>query len=202
MKARVCADVVSVQFVPIQPFRSGGSAVQFYRSRQVLDKLFFGEFRSNNDIHNILIKCCTLNDFYSTHIFSVYSVAKHILKLNIDESLNKGDESLVEKIANIDIVNNKGKLTHHCFYSFASKYCSHHNPKAFPVFDSYVEKILKHFRRDNENFQFRNEELKNYPSFKKVLLRFQELYGITKYVPKDLDRYLWQLGKDFYSNNY
>ena len=169
---------------------------------KALNKLFFGEFKSNDDIQNILIKCSTLNDFYSTNIFKVYPVARHILSLDIDKSLYEGDESLVEKIANLDIMNKEGIKTHHCFYSFASKYCSHHNPEAFPIYDSYVDKILRHFRKKNKNFRFRNDDLKNYSSFKKVLFQFQKLYGITEYSLKDLDRYLWQLGKEYYPNDY
>ncbi len=179
-------------------------SLQDYTDQEkALNKLFFGEeFKSNKDIQNILIKCSTLNDFYSTNIFKVYPVAKHILDLDIDDELHEGKEELVEKIANIDINGKDGKLSHKCFYSFASKYCSHHNPEAFPIYDSYVDKILRHFRKHNERLEFHNNDLKSYSSFKNVLRQFQELYGITEYSLKDLDRYLWQLGKRYYPNDY
>ena len=51
-----------------------------------LDTLFFKLAPSNRDISNILLKVATLNDFYSTNIFSVYPLAKRILSLDIDES--------------------------------------------------------------------------------------------------------------------
>ena len=50
-----------------------------------LDKLFFELLPSNEEISDILLKVATLNDFYSTNIFSVYPVAEHILSLKIDE---------------------------------------------------------------------------------------------------------------------
>ena len=56
-----------------------------------------------------------------------------INKLNIDERLSKHDDTLVNDIANIEI-NGKNKY----FYSFASKYCSHHNSRYFPIYDRYV----------------------------------------------------------------
>lgn len=28
------------------------------------------------------------------------------------------------------------------FYSFASKYCSHHNPLDYPIYDIYVDEVL------------------------------------------------------------
>lgn len=52
-----------------------------------LDKLFFKTYPSNDDINEILIKASSLNDFYSTNIYSIFSIAKHIYNLNIDERL-------------------------------------------------------------------------------------------------------------------
>lgn len=175
---------------------------QYIEQEKALDKLFLKAFKGNEDISEILIKCSTLNDFYSTNIFKIYDVAKHIEALHIDKILDAGDESLVEKIANIDLKNNKGEIKHHCFYSFASKYCSHHRPYDYPIYDSYVEKILKYFKKINNDFNFSNDDLKDYAKFKKILLDFQRLYGIEKYNLKDLDRYLWQLGKKYFPNNY
>ena len=40
-----------------------------------LNKLFFELLPSNEEISVILLKVATLNDFYSTNIFSVYPVA-------------------------------------------------------------------------------------------------------------------------------
>ena len=87
--------------------------------------------------------------FYSTNIFKIYPVAKHILNLNIDERLKSGDPTLVDEIAKINI---GGKEKY--FYSFASKYCSHHNQLDFPIYDSYVHKVLKNYRNDDMFFEF------------------------------------------------
>jgi hypothetical protein len=68
-----------------------------------LDKLFFITYPNNNEIEDILIKVSSLNDFYSTNIFSVFPVAKHILNLDIDNRLKSNDETLVNDIANLSI---------------------------------------------------------------------------------------------------
>ena len=162
-----------------------------------LNKLFFETYPSNTDINDILIKVSSLNDFYSTNIFSVFPVAKHILELKIDDRLKNGDESLVDDIANLTI---SGKEKH--FYSFATKYCSHHFPLIYPIYDSYVEKILVYFQKKDSFSSFKREELKNYSTFKNVLNDFKKFYGIDEYNLKDIDRYLWQLGKEFFPNNY
>ena len=162
-----------------------------------LDRLFKDKFPNNTEIEDILIKVSTLNDFYSTNIYSVFPVAKHILNMNIDERLLEGDPTLVSEIAVVDI---SGKTKN--FYSFASKYCSHHNQEKFPIYDSYVEKVLQYFRRQDGFSKFRSEDLKNYPVFKEVLVQFADYYGIRGYGLKDLDRYLWQLGKEFFPKKY
>lgn len=58
---------------------------------RALDKLFFHTYPNNTDINDILIKASSLNDFYSTNIFSIFTVAKHILSLDIDKKLHEGD---------------------------------------------------------------------------------------------------------------
>ena len=169
----------------------------YVEQEHALDKLFFGVFKTNDTIGNILIKCSVLNDFYSTNIFKVYPIAKHILGLNIDDRLNKHDPTLVNDIANVTI---SGKSKY--FYSFASKYCSHHDPLNYPIYDSYVEKVLKYFKKKDKLIKFNNDDLKHYELFKQILLDFQKAYNIEEYNLKDLDRYLWQLGKKYFPNKY
>ena len=162
-----------------------------------LDKLFFELCPPNNKIEDILLKVAALNDFYSTNIFSVYPVAKHILSLNIDDLLKKGDESIVAKIQGVTIGNTEKQ-----FYSFASKYCSHHNPKKFPIYDSYVDRVLRYFRNVDAFAKFQNEDLKNYSKFKSILIDFCKYYDLKSYSLKQIDQYLWLLGKEFFPKKY
>ena len=162
-----------------------------------LDKLFFKTYPKNDDINDILIKCSSLNDFYSTNIFSIFSVAKHILKLNIDKRLKEGDATLVNDIAKVKI-NGKDKN----FYSFATKYCSHHFPTIYPIYDYYVEKVLLYFRDKDHFLDFKKSDLKKYDLFKNILISFRNYYGLNEYNLKDFDRYLWQLGKDYFKKKY
>ena len=162
-----------------------------------LDKLFFKTYPKNDDINDILIKCSSLNDFYSTNIFSIFSVAKHILKLNIDKRLKEGDATLVNDIAKVKI-NGKDKN----FYSFATKYCSYHFPTIYPIYDYYVEKVLLYFRDKDHFLDFKKSDLKKYDLFKNILISFRNYYGLNEYNLKDIDRYLWQLGKDYFKKKY
>ena len=122
-----------------------------------LDKLFFKTYPKNEEIEDILIKASSLNDFYSTNIFSIFPVAKHIQQLNIDQRLSNFDESLVNDIAHVTI-NGKDK----CFYSFATKYCSHHFPLEYPIYDSFVDKVLIYFKKKDKFAKFKKDDFPKY----------------------------------------
>ena len=156
-----------------------------------LDKLFFDLIPENKLIEDILIKCSTLNDFYSTNIFSIFPIAKHILQLDIDERLKSGDLTLIEDIADKNVMGRRN-------YSFASKYCSHHNPKQFPIYNSYVDKVLRYFRKTDKFSSFKNDDLQDYIKFKAILEEFKVYYSLEQYNLKDLDKYLWLLGKEYF----
>jgi hypothetical protein len=169
-----------------------------YRLQEdALDKLFFKLCPENTEMSDILLKVVALNDFYSTNIFSVYPVAKRILSLNIDARLDLGDVSLVSDLQKVTI-NGVEKN----FYSFSTKYCSHHKPLDYPIYDSYVEKVLCYFR-DRDGFaKFKTPELKNYEKFKATLIKFRSFYGLDQYNLKEIDKYMWQLGKEYFPKNY
>lgn len=168
----------------------------YSNQEKALDKLFMGICKRNDNIEDILIKCSSLNDFYSTNIFDIHTVAQHILSLKIDERLEDGDLSLVDEISRVEV---NGKV--HTFYSFATKYCSHHNPKRYAIYDSYVEKVLISMNSRDHFMDFKQEELKNYHTYMSVIDAFQKRYGLMQYNIKRLDQYLWQLGK-WYFNPY
>lgn len=165
---------------------------------EALDKLFFVTYPSNVLMEDVLVKVSTLNDFYSTNIFAAYKVAKYIISLNIDERLNNGDITLVGDIAKIEMDNGNIKN----FYSFASKYCSHHKPLDFPIYDSFVDTLLKYFRDTDNFYEFKNEDLKDYVKFKNILIGFRRYYGLEQFNLKEIDKYLWLLGKEKFPKNY
>ena len=169
----------------------------YHLQEDALDKLFFKLCPQNTEITDILLKVSTLNDFYSTNIFSVYPVAKHVLSLGIDARLKAGDVTLVNDIKQITI--NGAERN---FYSFASKYCSHHNPLDYPIYDSYVDVVLRYFRNRDGFASFADGDLKNYVHFKGALIDFRAFYGLKEYNLKLLDKYLWLLGKAYFPKNY
>ena len=162
-----------------------------------LYKLFHEVYKYNTDLNEILIKCSCLNDFYSTNIFSIYPVAKKIFELKIDKRLNEGDPTLVNDIAHITI-NDKDKF----FYSFATKYCSHHNNIEFPIYDFFVDRMLMYFKTKDKFASFKQADLKDYAKFKKILIDFKKYYNIDEYNLRDIDKYLWIAGKEYFPRKY
>lgn len=159
-----------------------------------LRKLFTETYPYNTEMDEVLIKVCSLNDFYSTNIFSPFSVAKHIISIDVDKRLNNNDTNLVNDIAKVN-VNGKKQFN---FYSFATKYCSHHKPKDYPIYDSYVEKLLMALKKQDNFFKFHKSELKIYSSYKDILIRFRNFYNLEEFDLKQIDKYLWQVGKEFF----
>ena len=162
-----------------------------------LDKLFHKDYKYNTDLKEILIKCSCLNDFYSTNIFLIYPVAKNIFDLNIDKRLEQGDPSLVNDIARVNI-SGKEKT----FYSFASKYCSHHNNIEFPIYDYFVDRMLVYFQKKDKFSNFIKEDLKDYVKFKNILIDFKKYYDIDEFNLRDIDKYLWIAGKEYFPKKY
>lgn len=160
-----------------------------------LNKIFFDLCPYNKEIEDVLLKCSTLNNFYSTNIYDILKMSVHIRNIhNIDSILKHYDADLVNEIAKVD--------ENHTFYSFATKFCSHHNPKDYAIYDSYVERTLLHFqKRDNfYGHRLKQSDLRDYSIFRNVLLKFCEYYGINcQSNMKEIDKYLWQLGKKYFS---
>lgn len=162
---------------------------------QSLNKLFMKTYPYNNEIDEVLIKVSSLNDFYSTNIYSKLPVAKRIISLNIDERLERNDISLVNEIAKVEI---NGKQFN--FYSFATKYCSHHKPKDYPIYDNYVDRLLMALKRQDKFYDFRKSDLKDYEKYINILIHFRKNYDLEKFNLKEIDKYLWQYGKELFNS--
>ena len=182
-------------FSEVNKYLNKWKNLEGYTSQEeALNKLFLELLPGNSEIADILLKASCLNDFYSTRIFAIYPVAKRILSIkDLDKRLKAGDIKLVRELGNVKIGDNK-----RYFYSFATKYCSHHNPIAFPIYDSYVEKVLVYFNEVDKFSSFKIKDLKDYRTFKGILLDFQRYYKLERFNLKEIDRYLWLLGKKFF----
>jgi len=173
-----------------------------YTEQEETVKLVFSTFPENEKIEHILAKISILNDFYSLHIFGTHTVAKQVENKHIDAPLKRGDKNIVNKITPIRMGKEK-KIRK--MYSFASKYCSHHQPEHYPIYDYFVEKMLVHWK-ENSDFgkfhNFTNQYLKDYSKFKKIIDKFIKYFNLERYTYKEIDVYLWQAGKKYFQKKY
>jgi len=152
--------------------------------------LFKEQYPKNTEIQEILLKVSVLNDYYSTNIRDTFSVAKHIADLKIDSRLSSGNTDIIDEIAKINLGEKSMR-----FYSFATKYCSLHYPDHYPIYDSIVANMLAYFKSQDKFAQFTKKGLRDYPTFKNVILEFQKFYELEKFSLREIDKYLWVLGK-------
>ena len=52
------------------------------------------------------------------------------------------------------------------------------------------------------DFYSHQRDLRNYTIFNKALVDFKKHYGLDEFNLKEIDQYLWQLGKEFFPNKY
>lgn len=174
------------------------SLKNYTQQESSLRTLFSVTYPKNTNLDHVLIKVAALNDFYSTHVTFRSQFAEHIIRLNIDDRLHHGEISLVNELAKITWENGKNQT----LISFASKYCNHHFPNKYVIYDYFVERVLTHFRDQDHFYEFRNGSLKDYRTLHKTIQIFIEIYQLTEFGLKDIDRYLWLLGKEHFPRNY
>jgi len=156
-------------------------------------KDLFGQYSDNKNHSHVLLKVVALNRLYSTNIFAVHNMAKHIYDHaeEIDSALVIGSPEIVDKIARLTI-----KAEEHHFYSFATKYCSWHRTAAYPIWDSRVDRYLWRLqKRDHFAPSFKaNADLWDYPKFRAVVISLRDRYGLGSFTVKQIDKFLGLYG--------
>jgi hypothetical protein len=164
-----------------------------YRLQEEALTLLFQELCPRHDeINQVLLKVSALNDFYSTNIYDTHSVARHIKSIKPSNMIVSGDPMAVSKIARVSIGG-----TERVFYSFATKYCNHHHAEAYPIYDSYVHRMLMLYGRIDKFAKFTGSDLRKYASFVNVIRAFQNHYGLDQFSLREIDIFLWLAGKDY-----
>lgn len=178
---------------------------------------------NNSAFANILVKVIVLNSRYSTRLSdndpSVQTVDK---ALSNNRSFMPSVVKVAQKIANFEQegrfdackdIADVAKLIkdfqtfskpYSQPYSFITKYCSFRLPHIeIPIVDNYIRALLIVF---NEKDGYYDEKITNtllgdYSEFLKVIRAFSNKYA-SDYSAKDIDKYLWQYGKNLYNDGF
>lgn len=166
-------------------------------------KYLIEKFPANKKIEEIITKVIAINILYSTGILNNIKMAERISKIDFDQKIINGVPDLVHEIAVghgiRSMKNGIPSMTDLNFYSFATKYCSWHNQKEYPIYDSFVEKILVAYQKQDgfSDINFKVKDLKQHPTFKAVVKDFQKYYELEANM-KQIDKFLWLYGKEVF----
>ena len=61
---------------------------------------------------------------------------------------------------------------------------------------SHILEMMMHFKRVDRFCKFTKKELRRYPRCHEVHMRFRECYGLERFNSKEIDRHLWQAGRE------
>lgn len=128
----------------------------------------------NKDVEDIRTKVSAVNDTDLRHLDAEDPMIAHILKLDIDDRLNRGDLTVVEDIAQLTLKGQPQNLLH-----FASVYCNYHKPYTFPIYSEQFHDFYKKYIIENK-LPLDPEKLNTYPVFTQALNHLNQSLGVDK----------------------
>src|ERR1035441_2254588 len=152
----------------------------------------WAQFPRNTETPHVLLKVLALNNLYKTRVrdIDVEILARHIAGLGIDPLLAEGSASAVDLITHCDKLRD--------YVSFATKYCSWHNPDAYPIYDSRVNECLWSYKKQDGFAKFHRQDLSVYPRLCDVMIRFRQFYSLGAFNFKAIDKFLWLQGESLF----
>jgi hypothetical protein len=157
----------------------------------------WARFPRNTETSHVLLKALALNKLYSTRVrdIDVETLARHIAALGIDPLLDEGSPRTVALITQCNNLRN--------YYSFATKYCSWHNPDAYPIYDTRVDECLWSYKKQDGHQdgypKFHRQDLFEYPTLREVVTQFRNFYKLGSFNFKAIDKFLWLQGESLFS---
>lgn len=185
---------INVQTILKQHDEDGGNSIN-----DSLTKLFTS-LNDESNKHEVSIKVAALNQIYSTAIQYITPVVAKICE-NIDNDHSSLSISqyveMVDKIATVTWTSPTTSKQHtRCNMSFSSKYIHFLSERQLPIYDSYIWIVMIGYlnQKNKNNRSFSSP--KTYKEFYTIFLDFKEQLNLTKFSNYDLDKYLWQYGKN------
>jgi hypothetical protein len=146
------------------------------------------QFPHNAETSHVLLKVLVLNQLYNTRInnIDVEPLAVHIAGLGIDALLGQGLPDAVGLITNCPNLRR--------YLSFASKFCSWHNPAAYPIYDGNARACLWAYKKQDQFAEFHLQDLWYYEKFRVAVVAFSNHYGLNYFNFRQLDKFLFRSG--------
>ena len=172
----------------------GGNSIN-----ESLTKLF-NSLNDETNKYEVSIKVAALNQIYSTAIQYITPVVSKICEEidNNHKTLSIVQYSeLVDKIATVTWVSPTTAKKHtRCNMSFSSKYIHFLGGRQLPIYDSYIWIVMIGYLNQKNKIKLSFTPPNNYLVFYSIFLDFKKEYCLTSRSNYDLDKYLWQYGKN------
>jgi hypothetical protein len=154
------------------------------------------KFPENTKPSHVLLKVIVLDQRYSTRLRYVEldQLACHIASKDIDSLMAQGATRAV------DLIWDCADIRH--YYSFATKFCSWHNPTAYPIYDSYVNECLWTYKNQDSFHDFHRDDMYDYEKFVPIVSTFRNYYGLNCFDFRSLDKFLWRTGDQILRTRY
>ena len=145
-------------------------------------------FPLNTDPAQVLLKALVLNKLYSARVNDIHvkPLVEHIVHLGVDAPIGQGEPSVVWHIFTCE---NLPK-----YYSFATKFCSWHNPEAYPIYDRYADACLWAYQKRDHFTDFHRQDMWYYDKFITIVSAFRKHYSLDGFSFRDIDKFLWRMG--------
>ena len=83
-----------------------------------------------------------------------------------------------------------------CNLSFSSKYIHFLSGRELPIYDSYIWLVMNGYKSQANSGHFSFSTPKTYKEFFEQFLSFREEFNLENISSYDLDKFLWQYGKN------
>jgi hypothetical protein len=145
-------------------------------------------FPRNAQVSHVLLKVIALNRLYSTRVndVDIWPLANHIAGLGIDDLIERGDPSAVWRVYSCENLR--------MYYSFATKFCSWHNPRRYPIYDRNADECLWAYKKHDGFADFRRQDLGYYEKLITIVDAFRKHYSLDRFSFKEIDKFLWRTG--------
>lgn len=184
----------NIQAMLRQHDSDGGNAIN-----DSLSKLF-SSLRDEKNRHEVSIKVAALNQIYSTAIKYITPVVEKICSEidNVHTSYSTEQYiAFVDKISTVSWTSPTTSKRHtRCNLSFSSKYVHFLSGRKLPIYDSYIWIVMVGYMMQKNNSHISFAAPKTYAQFYDVFCKFKSEYNLCSYSNYDIDKYLWQHGKN------
>jgi hypothetical protein len=176
-------------------------------AESAVDLMFVEIFPENTKEEQVFAKIGLLNDIYGTNLTNKEKTVVTKLfasdpKFDINVKSTKRNSSYLDSLCKKVKDNTKTEQSNGKYpYSFMTKYFSHCNPKCYPIYDSYVDIMLRWYRDHNDNgFNFSDNDLncREYELFASIIDDFKDKFSLNSSI-KEIDQFLWTAGKIFFN---